>query len=343
VYPITVRVTDNGGLSDSETIQVTVNEVNAAPTADADGPYEGSVDADINFDGTGSSDPDGDTLRYDWDFGDGSIGSGPTPAHSYSAEGTYTVSLRVTDPSEAYADDTTTATVRSEVPVRVILKNNGTVLDTRNGKGHTKLAIEETEFPYTGILANTLRMSTDYPNAGTVSECAAEVKSGTGTIGDMDLNTVPDYLISFLASCVKNLFSHVLNNGTVNLIVTGEFQTSTGTIPLRGVKAVTVRTRSGGAAPIYASAYPNPFNPETAISYTVKNAGPVTLRIFSIDGRLIRTLKQGEVTEAGTHEVAWNGTDNLGHHAPSGIYFVKTSQKTATGEENSILKVALTK
>jgi len=106
---------------------------------------------------------------------------------------------------------------------------------------------------------------------------------------------------------------------------------------------VTVRTSGGGAAPIMASAYPNPFNPETAISYTVKNAGPVTMRIFSIDGRLIRTLKQGEVTEAGTHEVSWNGMDNLGHHVPSGIYFVKTSQKTGGTEENSTLKLALTK
>jgi flagellar hook assembly protein FlgD len=108
------------------------------------------------------------------------------------------------------------------------------------------------------------------------------------------------------------------------------------------VKSAPVLT-NGAAAPILASAYPNPFNPETAISYTVKNSGPVTLRIYSTDGRLVRTLKQSEATVAGTHEVTWNGTDDHGRHVSSGIYFVKTSQKAGASEETSVLKLALTK
>ena len=49
------------------------------------------------FDGTGSSDPDGVIVAYDWDFGDGNIGSGPNPSHTYAADGIYTVSLAVAD------------------------------------------------------------------------------------------------------------------------------------------------------------------------------------------------------------------------------------------------------
>jgi len=113
-------------------------------------------------------------------------------------------------------------------------------------------------------------------------------------------------------------------------------------LPLRGVKSAPVLT-NGGAAPILASAYPNPFNPETAIAYTVKGAGPVTLRIFSIDGRLVRTLKQDEATVAGTHEVMWNGSDDNGQQVSSGIYFLKTSQKAGGTEVSSVLKLALTK
>src|SRR5207247_1888836 len=83
--------------------------------------------------------------------------------------------------------------------------------------------------------------------SGTVTECAAEAKAGTGVIGDMDLNTVPDYMISFDESCVRSLFTGAPNNTTANIIVTGEVQTSSGTAPLRGVKSVTVRTRRGRA------------------------------------------------------------------------------------------------
>jgi hypothetical protein len=344
VYTGTVRVTDNGvpPLSDSKSFQITVNNVNRAPTANADGPYNGSVGTSINFDGTGSSDPDGDVLTYAWDFGDGGTGTGATPAHTYAADTTFNVTLRVTDPDGLFGDDTTTATVRAEVPVLVILKNNDTTLDARKAHGRYKMAIEQTEFPYSGILANSLRLTTDYPNSGTVTECAALTKGGTGRIIDMNSNGIPDYQLVFLASCVKNLFSNTANNSTVNVIITGQIQTTLGPLPLRGVKSAPVLT-NGAAAPILASAYPNPFNPETAISYTVKNSGPVTLRIYSTDGRLVRTLKQSEATVAGTHEVTWNGTDDHGRHVSSGIYFVKTSQKAGASEETSVLKLALTK
>ena len=90
-------------------------------------------------------------------------------------------------------------------------------------------------------------------------------------------------------------------------------------------------------------AYPNPFNPETAISYTVRNDGPVTMRIYSVDGRLVRTLKSGEETVAGTHEVRWNGINEQGRHVPSGIYFVKTSQRVGGAEEASVFKLAMAK
>ena len=70
---------------------------NNPPTADANGPYSGNEDSNILFDGTGSSDPDGDTLTYSWDFGDGSTGSGDTPTHAYSWGDTFDVTLTVSD------------------------------------------------------------------------------------------------------------------------------------------------------------------------------------------------------------------------------------------------------
>lgn len=51
----------------------------------------------VNFSGAGSTDPTGNTLSYAWNFGDGSSGSGATVSHTYSAIGTYTATLTVSD------------------------------------------------------------------------------------------------------------------------------------------------------------------------------------------------------------------------------------------------------
>src|SRR5205823_6952602 len=65
---------------------------NQAPTARPGGPYAGAVGDTIHFNGSTSSDPDGNTpLTYAWTFGDGASGSGATPTHVYTATGSYTV------------------------------------------------------------------------------------------------------------------------------------------------------------------------------------------------------------------------------------------------------------
>jgi glucose/arabinose dehydrogenase/PKD repeat protein len=65
-------------------------------------PTNGSLPLDVQFDGSESTDPDGDTITYEWDFGDGSPrGSGPTTTHRYQTAGTYTATLEVADPAGA--------------------------------------------------------------------------------------------------------------------------------------------------------------------------------------------------------------------------------------------------
>ena len=69
-------------------------------------------------------------------------------------------------------------------------------------------------------------------------------------------------------------------------------------------------------------AHPNPFNPETAITYFVPNSSIVDLRIYDVEGRLVQTLVQ-EVKSSGSHAAAWNGLDRRGAAVSSGIYFVR--------------------
>lgn len=60
-------------------------------------PQAPATNASAMFDATASTDSDGDSLIYDWNFGDGITAAGPTPSHIYSAPGTYGVTLQVTD------------------------------------------------------------------------------------------------------------------------------------------------------------------------------------------------------------------------------------------------------
>ncbi len=87
---------------------------------------------------------------------------------------------------------------------------------------------------------------------------------------------------------------------------------------------------------------PNPFNPAAKISYTLYPVEPgqahVTLRVLSVDGRVVSTLVD-RVQDPGRHEVVWNGTDAGGFPVASGIYFCVLSY----GGERDTRKMTLLK
>jgi len=96
------------------------NLCNDAPTADANGPYTTDEGTDVTLDGSGSSDPDGDVLTYEWDFDndgqfDDATGVSPT-FDRVGQDGVFTIGLRVTDPYGASDTDQTTVTVNNVAP-----------------------------------------------------------------------------------------------------------------------------------------------------------------------------------------------------------------------------------
>ncbi|MBD3376267.1 T9SS type A sorting domain-containing protein [candidate division KSB1 bacterium] len=77
--------------------------------------------------------------------------------------------------------------------------------------------------------------------------------------------------------------------------------------------------------------YPNPFNPETQISFHLPKSSFIDLAVYNAIGQKIRTLSYGE-QPAGRYQVMWDGRDDQGISQPSGIYFyqIKTSEWNAT-------------
>jgi hypothetical protein len=79
------------------------------------------------------------------------------------------------------------------------------------------------------------------------------------------------------------------------------------------------------------NAYPNPFNPTTTISFTIKEADFVTVEIFNISGRRVKTLAKDNY-ETGKYNLVWNGENDSGKKLSSGIYFYR--MKTSTYQKS---------
>lgn len=84
--------------------------------------------------------------------------------------------------------------------------------------------------------------------------------------------------------------------------------------------------------------YPNPFNPATQIAYRLPEDSHVRLSIFNILGQQVRTLVNGRVA-AGAYSVAWDGKDQVGRQAASGIYLYRLE----AGQFSAIKRMTLLK
>ncbi|UCF08538.1 MAG: right-handed parallel beta-helix repeat-containing protein [Thermoplasmata archaeon] len=115
-YVAVLNVTDGAGNWNLDTVNIFVN--NVQPTADAGSGKFADEGEKITFNGSDSYDTstDNDSLMYWWDFGDGSFGTGKIVTHRYDENGTYTVTLQVTDDDGSISSDSFTVMVNNTPP-----------------------------------------------------------------------------------------------------------------------------------------------------------------------------------------------------------------------------------
>jgi hypothetical protein len=89
-------------------------------------------------------------------------------------------------------------------------------------------------------------------------------------------------------------------------------------------------------------ARPNPFNPATTIDFTVASPGRVTIRVYDVAGRVVRSLVDAHFA-GGRRRAVWDGTTDSGERAASGVYFVRMAAVTTRASYSATRKLALLK
>jgi hypothetical protein len=331
-YSATVRASD-GALFDQKSFMILVPNVCQVPIANAGGPYSGFLGVPVAFNGTGSSDPDGGALGYAWDFGDGTAGTGPTPSHTYTAFGSYLVTLRVTNSCGRFADAATTATITGGCPNALAFTqggNNKTSLGS--GKPQTCFQVQPMNgnFSIEDVdLASIVMIS---EGTGSVSEIhAVSNKTALGT--DKNGDGIDEISACFTKADLEQLFSNIQGTQVVNVRLEGDLFAggSFCTTLDHTVKA------GGGGNTAFVS--PNPLNPSAVLTFSTTRAGAAKVQLFDIQGRLIKTLLDQPTTAAGYHDVRIDGRDATGNRLASGVYYLRIqSVEGAESKAITILK-----
>jgi PKD repeat protein len=311
--------------------RLTIAPASAPPVAEAGGPYSGVQDVPIMFDGRQSSDPEGAPLQYLWEFGDGTRGAGPTPAHIYKTGGTFSVILTVTDSDSLSGQDTTTASVRSVLPIRVFAtKEKATKIPDGNPFACFQVeAVPEAGFALEEILPSSVRLHYENPACGSVDIPSAIRKSLS--IGDSDGNGLLESQFCFSRESMTAL-APCLSPGrnAIQLELWGSL--SNGGL-IRGQFMHTFILKDGSLAPAVS---PNPIMPTSALEFTTTKPGFVEARLFDIHGRLVATFMDESFMGAGYHRIPLAGFED-GSRLPSGVYFVRVASEHDGAESRAVI------
>jgi PKD repeat protein len=148
-------------------------EPNTRPVAVIGGPYSGVATEPISFHGSDSFDPDGNSITFQWNFGDGGSASVSNPSHVYASAGSYTVTLVVTDDLNLASSPATTSVNVSATPVSTPTPTP-TVTPTPTPGTNNAIFVSQS-VPSTMSATNTYAVSVTMRNTGSTTWSAAHL------------------------------------------------------------------------------------------------------------------------------------------------------------------------
>ena len=217
---------NTGGANQVDTKTISISVANNTPSADAGGPYDIDEGDSLTLDGTGSDDPDSDTLTYRWDLdNNGSYGEETGSSRSltwaqlkayFTYDGTYTIGLQVDDGDGGIDTATTTLTINNLNPTANNDENTGFITD------------EDSSFTTANVLGNDTDPGNDsltITGVDTFGTVGTVTNNGDGTFS-YDPNGSFEYLKA--GEQTTDTFTYTISDGE------GGTDTATVTITVQG-------------------------------------------------------------------------------------------------------------
>jgi len=144
---------------------------------------------------------------------------------------------------------------------------------------------------------------------------------------DSDGDGVAELQACFAREDLEKLLSYLRGRHAVNVTVQGQLITGG---RFGGFLSLVVL---GTGKPTRATVTPNPLNPQGTLTFSLATPGSVTVRLYDLGGRSVRTVVNAERFPTGVHRITIDGRDERGAELASGVYFyrVETPEGASTG------------
>lgn len=288
--------------------------------------------AAVVLDGSGSSDPDGDSLTFLWSATGITISDSTNQRSSAVFPlGPTAVSLTVVDPSgESSTDEVIVIVSDTTPPTLTVVAGPESLWPPNHKLIGISLSVQASDLydESPSVTASVMSNEPDDANGGgdgkttgdiRITASSGEVLESSGPAPQLDF----DPLTSTLSLRAERQARGSGRVYTLTLTATD----ARGNHATQELHFQVAHDAGGGTPKVIPEAYslamlsyPNPFNPVVTIEYSLPEAGRAALEVYDLLGRRIRTLVDAHGA-AGTHLVAWDGRDQSGQQVASGVYF----------------------
>lgn len=172
----------------------------------------------------------------------------------------------------------------------------------------------ENSFRIEDVDEESLRLVSE--GTGSVESIPAETAKGS-IAGDRDHNDVIDLSVCFSGANLAALFDQVVGRANVDASLQGRLRNG------RFFCTRLVLDVQGSTRPLQAAVVPNPLNPNGVLRFATSRPGPLSVTLFDIQGRRVRTLVAGRNVPAGMQRIEIDGRTDTGSMLASGIYFYR--------------------